>query len=112
MLATLLETPRTEAEWLRWSFHHRRSHAAIRDGIVAKGGPRLTEYILDPINLADFGGFLERNNRSHQDESGFLNTALFDLQDVRADDPAQLSGWIYQHYQEHLAEELAAGVSS
>jgi hypothetical protein len=90
LLPVLLEVPQTPEDWLRWSFHHRVSHNVIRQGIVAKGGPQLIEYVLDPIDLRDFPGFLQKNNQSHQDESAFLGTTLFDLQDVDYTNPNSL----------------------
>lgn len=112
MLPVLLEVPQTPEDWLRWSFHHRVSHNVIRQGIVAKGGPQLIEYVLDPIDLRDFPGFLQRNNQSHIDESSFLGTTLFDLQDVDYTNPNSLRGFVYTHWQIHEAEEAAAGVAS
>ena len=112
MLPVLLEVPDSPESWLRWSWHHRVSHQVIRQGILDKGGPRLTEYILDPIDLRDFPGFLQRNNQSHQDEANYLGTQLFDLQDVNYTDPSSLRGFVFEHWQLHQAEEAAAGVSS
>jgi hypothetical protein len=79
---------------------------------VAKGGPQLTDYILDPIDLRDFAGFLQRNNQSHQDEASFLRTTLFDFQDVDYRNEDSLRGWVFSHWQAHVAEEAAAGMSS
>jgi hypothetical protein len=112
LLPVLLEVPKTPEDWLRWGWHHRTSHQAIRQAIAAKGGPRLTEYVLDPIDVRDFAGFLQRNAQSHIDESGFLRTTLFDLLDVNYTDENSLRGFVYLHWQIHTAEEQAAGVQS
>jgi hypothetical protein len=112
MIVDLLSVPQSQEDWLRWSFANRVSHRVIRQGIVAKGGPQLVDYVLDPIDLRDFPGFLQRNNQSHIDESAFLGTELFDLQDVDYTNPDSLRGFCYIHWLIHQAEEAAAGMSS
>jgi hypothetical protein len=44
MLANLLNPPKTEQEWLQYSFDHRDSHDRIRAAVLKKYGVNLTDY--------------------------------------------------------------------
>lgn len=110
MLAVLTETPKTAEDWARWSYHHRESHARIRQRIAAKGGPRLVEYVLEPIDPNDFASFLEANSQSHIDMDAFLGFQSADLLEVDFRDEEQRQAWIGVHYKEHESAEFALGI--
>lgn len=110
MLALLLESPRTPEEWIRWSFHHRQSHAAIRDAIQKQKGISLIDYQLDPITQEDLQNWLQRNSQSHGDMLGALGIQSEDLLDVDFKDPEQARAWIYLHYFDHYSAEHALGI--
>lgn len=110
MQAILFETPKSEAEWSRWSFSHRDSHQRIIQAIASKGGPSLTQYILDPISMPDFQGFLERNALSHFDMNAAIGAQGAELDELDPRDNNQLVAWIFVHAQEHRSAEERLGL--
>lgn len=112
MRAYLLNTPTDQASWDRWAFEHEQSHLAIIAAIVAAKGPRLTQYILDPISQIDFQGFLERNQQMHLDATSLLGIQSVDLSEVDFRDTNQRQAWIFNHYQNHYDIESKLGIAS
>jgi hypothetical protein len=112
MLAALLNTPRTQDDWDRWSWHHLSSHTAIRQAIVAQKKIRLAEYILYPVNFGRLPDFLQANSQSHIDMLGVLGIQSEDLQDVDIRDQRQLQAWSWIHYLDHYNAENALNISS
>lgn len=105
MQAVLFEVPRAETDWQRWSFHHRQSHSLIRNAIQQKGGPALTEYMLDPITFQDFQGFLERNGLTHLEMNSALGVQGAELDELDPRKNNELVAWIFIHAQEHRTAE-------
>ena len=112
MQAFLWNVPKESTSWTEWSFHHKMSHDAIRQGIAAKGGPLLTDYQIDPISPADMPSWLQRNSQLHIDMNSVLGLQSADLQDVDLSDERQLVAFIALHAQQHRDAEAAAGVAS
>lgn len=109
MLACLLNTPQTEADWARWGFHHRMSHDAIVAAINAQGGS-LKVYQLDPVTLdADW---LDRDQQAHNDFNTALHTRGADLTEVDFNAPNQVEAWVWLEHQEHATAEQALGITS
>lgn len=102
-----MNTPREPSEWVRWSYHHRDSHARIRDAIQKQKGVSLVDYQLDPISQEDIRGWLQRNSQSHSDMLGALNIQAEDLLDVDFSDLKQAEAWTNLHYQDHYNAENA-----
>jgi hypothetical protein len=112
MRAALLNTPRSQEEWLRWSFHHRGSHDLIRSTIRQQNSVNLSDYIIDPISFQQPHGWLENNTQLHTDMNGVLGKPGVDLEDLDFQNDHQLRAWIYLHYQEHLTAETTLGICS
>ncbi len=111
MLVAITNIPETQQEWDTWSFHHRISHAAIREALQAKG--KVTnDYVLDPIYQFDIQGFLQRNQLAHQEMTAAIGAQGSDLQDVDLSNEAQKVAWVYSHWLEHQTEEQVLGISS
>lgn len=110
MLALLLESPRTPQDWVRWSFHHRDSHARIRQAIQKQKGIGLPDYQIDPITEEDLKGWLQHNSQLHGDMLGALGIQSEDLLDVDFRDPKQAQAWVFLHYQDHFNAETALGI--
>lgn len=106
MLAALLNIPRTNEEWQRYSFDHRDSHDRIRAAISQKHGVSLTDYQIDPINPESVQQFLQNNASLHTDMNGVLKTQSSDLEDADLSNERELQAWVRLHYQEHLNAEL------
>ena len=107
-----MNVPRSESDWNIWAFNHRISHDVIRAGIVAKGGPRLSDYQIDPIPPQSMPRWLQNNQQLHIEMNGALSKQSVDLQDVDLSDERQLIAWIQIHYEDHFVAEAAAGVAS
>lgn len=111
MLANLLNSPNSDAEWAIWGFAHKDSHDLIRQAIQKKYGVNLDQYVLFPIDRDEIGTFLNNNQQAHDDFNGVLGTRGSDLLEVNLNDAAQKQSWIYLHYQEHYTASNALGVS-
>lgn len=107
MQAALLNVPETQNQWNIWALHHRISHDAIRQALLAQKGIALTDYQLDPINFDDMKGFLQRNSQTHQEMDAALGAQGTDLLDVDLSDERQKVAWIRIHWQEHFTAEQA-----
>jgi hypothetical protein len=112
VLAALLNTPKTDEDWARFSFHHRSSHEAIRVAIAANRGVSLPSYSLDPIPFNAFQQWLEWNQQAHTDMNNVLQRQGTDLEDVNAQDERQWRAWVYLHFLEHQTAETTLGIAS
>jgi len=110
MLANLLNPPKTDEEWLQYSYDHRDSHDRIRAAILQKYNINLTDYIIDPLNRSDPKTFLQNNASLHTDMNGVLKSQASDLLDVDFTNPEQLTAWLSLHYQEHQNIEQLLGI--
>ena len=110
LLAALRNIPKTPTEWLHWAWNHRDSHDRIRAAIVAKGGPRLIDYQIEPINQNAMKQFLQNNSQLHIDANSVLGLQSADLLDANLSDQRQLAAWIDSQYQEHFNMETALGI--
>ena len=110
MLPILYNIPRDKRDWDIWSLSHQASHTKIAQKIISIGGPSLTVYQLDPMNLSDFSSFLNRNQQAHNDMLGVLGISGADLQQLDPRNDNQLRAWIALHAQEHRQAEQALSV--
>lgn len=112
MLANLLSVPANRADWDAYSRSHRTSHDAIRTAIKTQFETDLPEYVLDPIEPADFAGFLERNQQAHYEANAVADVFSVNLGGVDPSDEAQLRQWIWLHYTAHRNLEQRLGIGS
>ena len=110
MLVSLLNVPKTPADWAVWSFAHKQSHLAIAQAVAASGGPALSEYQLDPIPPSDLVNWLSRNQSAHNDMNGVIGAQSSDLFDVDLTNERQLQSWVYLHFLEHQTAEQKLGI--
>lgn len=110
MIAALFNVPSTATDWNTWSYHHKLSHDAIRQALVAQRGIATTDYILDPIFQQDIIGFLQRNEQTHTEMNAALGLNGVDLQEADLRDERQRVAWVWIHAEEHLAAEMALGI--
>ena len=110
MLAALLNVPKTEEQWLQFSYDHRNSHDKIRAAILKKYGINLTDYLVDPINPDNFKQFLQNNAALHTDMNSVLRAQSSNLLDVDTSNPQQLDSWINLNYEEHQNAEQLLGI--
>ena len=110
MLANLLNPPKSEEEWLQYSYDHRDSHDRIRAAVLKNYSVNLTDYLVDPVNRDDPRTFLQNNANLHTDMNSILKTQSSDLLDVDFKNAEQISAWFALHYQEHLDAEQVLGI--
>lgn len=100
MLAALLNVPRDEAEWSRFSFNNFDAVNQIRLAILRQRGVVLQEYQLEPISMADIETFAENNQQAHNDFNGVLGLQSSDLLHADLHNPNEREAWVYLNYQE------------
>jgi hypothetical protein len=110
MLPALLNQPKGQSDWDRWSFDNRVAHNQARAAIAARGGPRLADHQLDPISPQDAAGWLQRHAMAHAEIDRALGIQSADLMDVDLTDENQLSSWIWIHHLEHNSMARALGL--
>lgn len=98
---SLLNVPRTEADWNIWSFNHMQEHLAIIQAIKRRRNIDLVQYQLDPIDFSNAKDFLERHQQSHLDFDGILGLQSNDLQDVDIADQNNRESFVYLNWLEH-----------
>lgn len=108
--STLLEVPKDERAWSRFSWSNKVACQEIRQAIQKKFNVNLTEYFLDPIDLKNPQYFLEANSQTHIDFNNVLKLQGADLEEVDVKNPRQLESWIYLNWKELFdAKQALAG---
>lgn len=102
MRAVLLEVPQNEAQWDRWSTHHKQDHDLIAQAVRQQKGINLNQYQLDPIPFNAIQQWLAWNQAAHDEMDSAIGAQGSDLEDTDLTDKRQLEAWIWLHYQEHL----------
>lgn len=101
MLAALLNVPRSEPEWLRFSFNHWDDHQQIVQAIRTQRNVSLQLYPIEPMPPSDMPGWLLRHAQLHIDMNGTLGLPGADLTQLDLKDEASVQAWIWQNFQEH-----------
>lgn len=103
MLAALLNVPRDEAEWSRFSFNNWDAVNQIRAAILRRLGVTLPEYQLEPIAMADIETFMENNQQAHNDFNSVLGLQSSDLLHADLHNENEREAWVYLNYSEVLS---------
>lgn len=111
MLAVLTEAPNDAEGWDRFAFHNRTSHQEINAALLVQG-VSLADPVLFPITDTDWPEWLERHSLLHQAMNVAIGQQSADLSLLNPKEPAEVSLWISQHWQEHTTLETALGISS
>jgi hypothetical protein len=112
MLASLMETPENDNDWLVWGFANKQQNALIRQAIQLQYGTTLTEYVLYPIDFNNPVVFLQNNQLTHQAFLGILGLQSHDIEFSDFSNPAQLEAWIYINYKELYDASTKLGVAN
>lgn len=112
MLANLINVPKTPHEWEIWSWSHRASHDLIRQAIEQRGGPVQTDYVVHPIDTANFPQFLQNNQVLHITMLAALGLQSSDIEEVDPYNEEQMAVWTVRHYLDHYDTEKSLGISS
>ena len=102
MIAALYNIPRTPTELNQFSFHNANAHEIAGRIIRQNLGIEIPQYVLDPIPLEDFGGWLYNHQSSHNAVNTLLKIQGQDLSDLDPNDLAQFADWIQIHANEHV----------
>lgn len=109
-LVGLLNLPRTDREWSKWSFSNADGHTRIIEAILTQRSVQLDTYILDPIAQFDRDNWLRRHQTVHNDMNEILGIAGNDLSDVDFKNVKELQAWVNLHAQEHIQANALLGV--
>jgi hypothetical protein len=109
-LASLLNPPSTEREFLRWSFSNDDGHRRIISAIFAQTGIDLTTYVLDPIPQEDLQSWSRRHQTTHNDFTGVLGIQGSDLTDVDWKKKDEVDSWLRLHFDEHRQANFILGI--
>ncbi len=104
MIATLFNIFNDAQGLNQFSFANADEHLRINEAIVARNGPALSYYVLDPIPTGpDAKTWLRTHQDIHNQMNAVLGLAGNDLSEVDFNDPDQVASWIWLHAQEHVA---------
>lgn len=109
-ITSLINAPKTQDEWSRWSFNHKIQHDNINRAILAKKNKQLTNYVLDPISQLSSETFLQNNSRMHLDICSALGVLGSDLTELNWQNEKEVEGWMYLHWQEHNNFNISLGI--
>jgi len=110
MLPGLLNMPFGQQAMTTWSFNHADEHTQIILAITRKGGPALTQRILDPIANFNFKNWLWSHQQTHNEMNSILRIQGSNLSDVDFEDQDELDAWVQLHYAEHSQANLKLGL--
>ena len=100
-VAGIYNVPSTQDELNTWSATHATHHLLIIETIQRLLNIQLTQYVLDPVNLADPEGWLLQHQQMHADMDTLLGISGYNLLDVNLQDQNEFAGWIFLNAQEH-----------
>lgn len=110
MLASLINIPKSSSDWEEFFFSNRDQIQNIQKAILQQKNINLAQYIIYPVSMDNFQGFLEANQQSHEDFNSALGLQSSDIETVDPRDESQLSAWIYLQYQELFSASAALGI--
>ena len=112
-LPNILIVPPSKDGWTQFWFDNWIEHQEICQKIQAKtntatppapnNGTNNTVYVITPWVDEDANGILQRHQEYHDDMNLALKLQGQDLSVIDFDNPASVRGWVWNHYQEHLA---------
>lgn len=100
-LASLLNVPSDKDELDMWGFCHMAHHRDINQRIFELTNIHLDEFILDPLNPNNPGGWANQHQAMHNQVNTLLGTSGFDLTSPDFKDPTNLAGWIQSNVSDH-----------
>ena len=100
-VAALYNVPSTQEELNTWAFCHAAHHLDINRTIYLRTGTTLASYVLDPLDLDNFGTWLYQHQVMHQNMDAILQINGYDLLDANLKDPNEFAGWIFANSDEH-----------
>jgi hypothetical protein len=108
----LLQTyPRTPDDFAVWSFGHAAHHRDILRRIFETKGKNLQEFVLDPFDPSDMGGWVDQHRIMHEQMDSVLNIQSNDLSYLDWSDQENTAQWLQSNFVEHsiAASQLGIG---
>ena len=102
MILELTQYPRTKTDWARWAFCNMAHHRDIIRLITRDQNIQLDEYVLDPIDRANFPRWLEGHQIMHNQMNAALDVESTALNQVNLRDPEDVANWLLRHANEHI----------
>ena len=109
-LADLFNIPQDDDSMKKWSALHMAHHRSINFAIQQQTNTLLPLYVIDPVNLANPGAFLNQHQDLHNNTDAILGIPGYDLTEVNWNDPGQRASWIWLNATLHRAEADALGI--
>lgn len=97
--ATLLNVPRDQPDWDRWSFDLSQNIADITQALRQQKGVIITSQQIYPVS-SDTSQWLERVSGVIDDICGALGINAADVESVDLQDERERQAWVYTIYQE------------
>lgn len=108
----VFNVPVTPSDEAQWSFLHMALHRSQNLAIFRKYNAILPEYVLDPVNFASPGAWLEQHQQMHNNVDSVLGISAINLVDVDLSDLGERDGWVQEHAQLHQSETNALGITA
>ncbi len=100
-IAALINVPSNRTELDMWGFCHMAHHRDVNARIFELAHIHLDEYILDPIDPDNQGGWANQHQAMHNQVNQILGAPGFDLTSVDWKNPTELAGWIQSNSFDH-----------
>lgn len=100
-VAALFNVPSTTSELNIWSFAHAAHHRDMARVILQQSGFRVSDYVLDPIDVNRTGVWNYQHQLLHQAINFALGIQGYNLTDVNWSDQNELAAWIALNGDEH-----------
>ncbi len=110
-LAALANIPGTHDELSMWAFCHMAHHRDVNARIFQLSHIHLDEFVLDPVDPNNPGGWANQHQAMHSQVNQILGTSGFDLTRPDWKDPSQLAGWIQSNLSDHRKWSDILGVA-
>lgn len=111
-IADLFNIPGDDNQMAFWSRTHMIWHRSCNLAILRQFNIVLPEFLLDPIDPAEAGSFLQNHQTMHNNLDIILNISSFDLVDVDWEDANERIGWFQAHAQLSQEEANKLGISA
>jgi len=106
----LFTVPQDPGELAQWSFANMAHHVDIARVIFEKGGGRIDQFLLDPINLGDPAQWVYLHQLAHNQQNRILGIQGQDLTGVDFTNPDIFESWVYIHANEHYQAGAILGL--
>jgi len=91
-------------------YAHQQEHKRILTALRAKGVTQTSEFVLYPFPDRDQLRWMLGNQQMHNEFNAALNLNGADMESVDLKDDTDFKVWLWDHYAEHRAANIALGI--